>query len=228
MSAPPAWARVGTRVLYQPTHGGRKYRGRISAPPWLLGMFGDVDNGQWVVHLDQMEALYAAATNRPGATTVKAAALSHCEPEEKQMLICANCSEYIDESTVCGACHRRAVEQAKEDGRVAALNVPELRDFVDGVILEAQHQRQRWGEAHDRSKSAEQWFWLVGFLAGKALRAHVDGDVEKALHHTISTAAALSQWHAAILGEMAEKFAQQIQVNGRGRDADLDPEANRE
>jgi hypothetical protein len=78
------------------------------------------------------------------------------------------------------------------------LNTPEIEDFARGVVLEAAHQRQRWGSAHDRSKSAENWFWLVGYLAGKALRACIDGNREKALHHTISTAACLANWHQAI------------------------------
>lgn len=78
------------------------------------------------------------------------------------------------------------------------INTPELEDFLGGVKVEAAHQVERWGEAHDRSKSAENWYWLVGYLAGKALRSAIAGDREKALHHTISTAAALFQWHKAI------------------------------
>ena len=78
------------------------------------------------------------------------------------------------------------------------LNTPEIENFARGIVLEAAHQRTRWGSAHDRSKSAENWFWLVGYLAGKALRASIDGDREKALHHTISSAAALANWHQAI------------------------------
>jgi len=83
----------------------------------------------------------------------------------------------------------------------AAQQKPIIDHFVAGVAAEAEHQRVRWGEAHDRNKSAEDWFWLIGYLAGKALRASIEGDRDKALHHTISAAAALSQWHAAILGD---------------------------
>lgn len=78
------------------------------------------------------------------------------------------------------------------------IHTPEVDDFDKGVRLEAAHQVARWGEAHDRSKSAENWFWLVGYLGGKALRAAITGDREKALHHTISAAAALRNWHAAL------------------------------
>src|ERR1700731_2597319 len=52
-----------------------------------------------------------------------------------------------------------------------AVNKPEVNNFMRGVVLEAQQQRERWGDAHDRDKSAENWYWLIGYLAGKALRA---------------------------------------------------------
>lgn len=78
------------------------------------------------------------------------------------------------------------------------INSPETEDFLMGVKIEAAHQVEKWGEAHDRGKSAENWFWLVGYLAGKCLRAAITGDRVKALHHTISSAAALANWHRAI------------------------------
>lgn len=81
------------------------------------------------------------------------------------------------------------------------LNTPEIFDFTRAVVLEAQHQRGRWGSDHDSGKQPSDWFWLLGFLAGKALAAHVAGNTEKALHHTISSAAVLANWHAAILGQ---------------------------
>lgn len=80
------------------------------------------------------------------------------------------------------------------------VNTPELVDFPKAVQLEAAHQRERWGTAHDAGKAPEDWYWLIGYLAGKALRAALEGRQGKALHHTISTAAALSNWHAALLG----------------------------
>ena len=101
-----------------------------------------------------------------------------------------------------------------ENERLKALiNTPETEHFIEGVRREAAHQRERWGAPHDREKSAEHWFWLVGYLAGKALRAAIDGDMEKAKHHTISSAAALSHWHTAI--------TQDGTGCGLGRDADL-------
>ncbi|HVM38310.1 MAG TPA: hypothetical protein VM265_07990 [Sphingomicrobium sp.] len=80
------------------------------------------------------------------------------------------------------------------------LNSPEVENFAKGAVLEAAHQRERWGAEHDAGKTPFDWFWLVGYLAQKAASAHVAGDTEKALHHTISTAAALANWHLAISG----------------------------
>jgi hypothetical protein len=80
------------------------------------------------------------------------------------------------------------------------LNTPETEDFFKGVPLEAAHQRVRWPSEHDASKTPADWFWLVGYLAGKCLASHIAGNTDKALHHTISTAAALANWHCAIKG----------------------------
>lgn len=81
------------------------------------------------------------------------------------------------------------------------LNTPELHDFSKAVVLEAAHQRARWGSDHDAGKEPHDWFWLLGYLAGKALRSHQAGEPDKALHHCISSAAVLANWHAAVSGE---------------------------
>lgn len=81
----------------------------------------------------------------------------------------------------------------------ALLDTPELHDFSRAVVLEAAHQRERW--EHDARKAHSDWFWLVGYLAGKALHAVIVGDRAKALHHCISTAAVLANWHARIASE---------------------------
>lgn len=80
----------------------------------------------------------------------------------------------------------------------ALLDTPETEDFDKAVPLEAAHQVKRWSAENDAGKNPQDWFWLVGYLAGKALRSHVDGNQEKAKHHCISTAAALRNWHAHI------------------------------
>lgn len=79
-----------------------------------------------------------------------------------------------------------------------AINTPEIAEFLKAVENEALHQRERWGSEHDAGKTDADWFWLVGFLAGKAIRP--DNTSEKQLHHIITTAAALLNWHAAKLG----------------------------
>lgn len=105
------------------------------------------------------------------------------------------------------------------------INTPEVIDFVKAVNLEAAHQRQRWGSDHDAGKTAEDWFWLIGALGGKACRhfamaamltemANTQGFVfdragllrkaeyhrEKGLHHIITTAAAAANWHLHATG----------------------------
>ncbi len=81
----------------------------------------------------------------------------------------------------------------------ARINNPIIKNFIEGMTNEAAHQVGRWGSAHDRGKTPLDWFWLIGFLSQKAATAALDGNIEKALHHTISTAAALMTWHAQIL-----------------------------
>jgi hypothetical protein len=73
--------------------------------------------------------------------------------------------------------------------------------WAHGVPLEAAHQRDRWGSEHDAGKSPFDWFWLVGYLAQKAAASAVAGDADKAMHHTISTAGALANWHAQLSGK---------------------------
>jgi len=108
---------------------------------------------------------------------------------------------------------RVAISEAK---RLDALvNNPQTAEFLMAVNLEAAYQIEKWGEAHDRGKSAENWFWLVGYLAGKCLRAAITGDREKALHHTISTAAACANWHKAISRDETG--------SGIGKDLDIAP-----
>ena len=76
------------------------------------------------------------------------------------------------------------------------LNTPETENFDKAVPLEAAHQVKRWTAEHDAGKSPEDWFWLLGYLAGKALAECRAGDLQKAKHHCISSAAALRNWHA--------------------------------
>lgn len=84
------------------------------------------------------------------------------------------------------------------------LNVPEFVSFSDAVVLEAEHQRQRWGTADDAGKSDLDWFWLLGHLGGKAVHNPdtTPADVlEKRLHRIVATAAVCANWHAQVLGK---------------------------
>lgn len=81
-----------------------------------------------------------------------------------------------------------------------AINSPSTEDFDKSVPLEAAHQQERWGSSHDAGKNPSDWFWLIGYLGGKALHAAEQGNLQKALHHCISTAAALRNWHRHLQG----------------------------
>jgi hypothetical protein len=80
----------------------------------------------------------------------------------------------------------------------ALLNRPEIEDFIKGVQTEAAHQKVRWGQGHDLTKEAEDWFWTLGYLAGKALLSFRAGDLDKAKHHLITTAALTANWFESI------------------------------
>jgi hypothetical protein len=94
------------------------------------------------------------------------------------------------------------------------INSPHIADFMEAVKLEGLHQRERWAVDHDAGKTDADWFWLIGHLAGKALNAGTqaaaalatkDASMEahynrKRLHHVITAAAALLNWHAALTG----------------------------
>jgi hypothetical protein len=101
-----------------------------------------------------------------------------------------------------GDCLIREHRALKEVQRLTALiNTPEIIDFVKAVQIEAVHQRERWGTKQDEGKTAADWFWLLGYLAGKALHSDKVGDHKKLLHHIITTAAACANWHAQVLGK---------------------------
>lgn len=90
--------------------------------------------------------------------------------------------------------------QARALAAEAKLNAPELVSFRDAVVLEAAHQRERWGTDHDGGKTVEDWLWLVAYLATKASQANRYGDREKYIHHIITCGAACANWHAFAIG----------------------------
>ena len=124
----------------------------------------------------------------------------------------------------------RITELEEENARLKAqLNTPLTEDFIEAVKVEAAHQRERWGVDHDGGKTDADWFWLIGYLAGKALHnpgaeevpktdmprgKHPEIDLfldaidrkkkkvlDKQLHRIITIAAAAANWHLAKLGK---------------------------
>lgn len=97
----------------------------------------------------------------------------------------------------------RLAEFAEKTAKYDAINTPELYDFVAATINEALHQRERWGVEADGGKTDADWFWLIGYLAGKALHNPPKdnmGSVDARLHRIITVAAAAANWHGATLG----------------------------
>jgi len=82
----------------------------------------------------------------------------------------------------------KEVEELKE-----ILNQPETIDFQKGAVLEAAHQRERWGEDHDAQKTDGEWYWTVGYLLAKIV--HKDADHQKVNHWIITCAALCANWH---------------------------------
>jgi hypothetical protein len=79
------------------------------------------------------------------------------------------------------------------------INSASFEIFVEAVVNEARHQRLRYGDDHDLQKDGFDWYWTLGYLAAKAGRADNDGDFAKALHHTVTAAALLANWHRLLL-----------------------------
>ena len=81
------------------------------------------------------------------------------------------------------------------------IDTPHTGEWFEAVRLEAAHQIKRWGIDHDKGKDPADWFWLLGYLGGKALASALAGDTEKAKHHIITSAAALLNWFRRITGD---------------------------
>lgn len=80
---------------------------------------------------------------------------------------------------------------------------PHTAEFLEAVRIEAAHQRDRWSDGHDRMKDDSDWYWLLGWLIGKAV--HAKDDREKRLHHIVTSAAALLNWHRLETEKEAEE-----------------------
>lgn len=88
----------------------------------------------------------------------------------------------------------------------AIIHTPESNEFLKGVSIEGEYQRQLHGvDITDARFDWHQWFWVTGYLLGKALAAckSGEGDGEKAKHHLITAAALISNWHNVLTGKPA-------------------------
>jgi hypothetical protein len=125
------------------------------------------------------------------------------------------CSTLRDVFNVYDSMEGRAIAAEEQLAQLRAqINTPHTREFLVAVQMEAIHQRERWTAEHDHGKSDADWFWLIGYLAGKALHAAAaeqrelqdndfaaaHGHFEKRLHHVVTTAAACLNWHAMLAG----------------------------
>ena len=72
------------------------------------------------------------------------------------------------------------------------INSPVTADFLEGVQAEVAHQVIRGNDG----KNHVDWLGTVCWLSSQAARAMAEGDRDRALHDTISTAAACANWHA--------------------------------
>lgn len=104
----------------------------------------------------------------------------------------------VETARFCNNCDPKRL-QAGVAAVYAEINAPEVNDFVEGVVREAAHQRTRWGFDHDNAKLPEDWFWTVGRVLGKAMWLT---DPEKRLHHLITAAAIMLNWHLYASGKV--------------------------
>lgn len=133
------------------------------------------------------------------------------------MTNCLTCGQPtdVDVEAVREANVELAGEVARLGAELARLNSPVYQPFAEAVVNEACHQLLIGRDEHDANKSPWDWFWTLGYLSQKAAHAMLAGDAQKALHHTISSAALLANWHRWIAeqAQLAElPFPDNMQV----------------
>jgi hypothetical protein len=101
-------------------------------------------------------------------------------------------------------------ERAQLEAEIARLrtiiHTPESDDFLKGVAIEAEYQRQLHGiDATEARFDWVQYFWVTGYLLNKALAACKSGECngDKAKHHLITATALISNWHNVLTGRPA-------------------------
>lgn len=122
-----------------------------------------------------------------------------------------NCARFIERRCKGGGWPSYVQLEMEIQRLMNLIDTPHTEDFMQAVPLEAAHQIKRWGVEHDEGKTPFDWFWLVGYLAQKAATAAVNGDLEKAKHHTISTAACMLNWYRRLTGD-DETFQPGIEI----------------
>lgn len=90
---------------------------------------------------------------------------------------------------------------------IARISNPEINLFMEGVVIEAAHQVERWGAEHDASKTFEHWTALLTRLLGKFVDANWSHDGDKALHHLITIAAVCANAHKQMIQQRAQQAA---------------------
>lgn len=111
--------------------------------------------------------------------------------------------KYSNDSSVYLAAKEAWDQLQAENSKLKTLiNTPVVDDFLAAIPLEAAHQQQRWGVDHDAGKTPFDWVFLIGHLATRAASKMQEGDMDKALHHTITTAAVCLNWHRHMTGEL--------------------------
>lgn len=89
------------------------------------------------------------------------------------------------------------VERLRADNRRlrGILDQPDPAEFMYATEVEMRYQQAHWGEEHDSGKVDADWFWLIGYLAGKALHRGEDDGRDKLLHRITTVSAAAGNWH---------------------------------
>lgn len=88
----------------------------------------------------------------------------------------------------------------------AIIHQPCSSEFLRGASIEAEYQRDLHGvDTTDARFDWIQWYWVCGYLLGKALAACKSGEDngEKAKHHLITTAGLLNNWYNVLTGQPA-------------------------
>ncbi|WP_334032947.1 hypothetical protein [Burkholderia gladioli] len=166
----------------------------VHAPAWVGALHGSV-LAKPVAPAGAREPIYQSRLLKaPAWTDVSRTEFEACAAKPDQF-------EVRTLPPVTADAGEAVVLRAEVNRLNAIINTPQAGDFLRAVSIEAEHQRQRWSSKHDSGKMPADWFWLVGYLAGKALHAHAVCDEKKAEHHIITTAAALANWHLAIFGK---------------------------